>query len=84
MILRREMQLLNPDFDPLATLDSVVESVNSQARLLEELIKAHNRQEEMLHHLSRQCEFLNEELEKERAYMIRINQLVLEKLNDSK
>lgn len=76
--------MINPDFDPLATLDSVVVSTNNQAKLLEELIKAHNRQEQMLHHLSRQCEFLNEELEKERAMMIRINQLVIEKLDDIK
>ena len=76
--------MINPDFDPLATLESAIESINGQAKLLEELVKAHNRQEQMLHHLSRQCEFLNEELEKERAMMIRINQLVIEKLDDIK
>ena len=76
--------MLNPDFDPLATLDAAIDSINSQARLLEELVKAHNRQEQMLHHLSRQCEYLNEELEKERAMMIRMNKLVIEKLDDIK
>jgi hypothetical protein len=76
--------MINPDFDPLATLEAAIESINGQAKLLEELVKAHNRQEQMLHHLSRQCEFLNEELEKERAMMIRINQLVIEKLDDIK
>ena len=76
--------MINPEFDPLATLESAIESINGQAKLLEELVKAHNRQEQMLHHLSRQCEFLNEELEKERAMMIRINQLVIEKLDDIK
>lgn len=76
--------MLNPDFDPLATLDAAIESINSQARLLEELVKAHNRQEQMLHHLSNQCEYLNEELEKERTMMIRMNKLVIEKLDDIK
>lgn len=78
------MQLLNPNFDPLATLDAAVDSINSQARLLEELVLAHNRQEEMLHHLSQQCEFLNEELEKERAHMIRISKLIVAYTNDPK
>ena len=78
------MPLLNPNFDPLATLDAAVESINSQARLLEELVKAHNRQEQMLHHLSKQCEFLNEELEKERSHMLRINQLILNVIDDTK
>ena len=76
--------MLNPDFDPLATLEAAIDSINSQANLLEELVKAHNRQEKMLHHLNRQCEYLNEELEKERAMMIRMNKLVIEKLDDIK
>lgn len=78
------MHLLNPNFDPLATLDAVVESINGQAALLNELVQAHNRQEKMLHHLSMQCEMLNEELEKERSHMVRINKLILKHTDDSK
>ena len=76
--------MLNPNFDPLATLDAVVESVNSQAALLDELVKAHNRQENMLHHLSMQCEILNQQLEKERRHMLGISKLIMKHANDSK
>jgi hypothetical protein len=76
--------LLDPNFDPLATLDAVIESVNSQAALLDQLVQAHNRQEKMLHHLSMQCEILNQQIEKERNHMVGISKLILKHANDSK
>ena len=76
--------MLDPNFDPLATLDAVIESVNSQAALLDQLVQAHNRQEKMLHHLSMQCEILNQQIEKERSHMVGISKLILKHANDSK
>jgi hypothetical protein len=74
--------MIDPGFDPYDTMMQLIETVNSQARLLEEVVRAHNKHERSLLALLEQNNFLRHEHEVDRNQIVTISKALNELMND--
>jgi len=75
--------MIDPDFDPYSIMMQLVETVNSQARLLEEIVRAHNKHEQKMIALQNQNNFLRHEHDVDRKQIVLVSQALNELLSDS-
>jgi|TARA_B110000908_G_C9803647_1_gene249744 hypothetical protein len=75
--------MIDPGFDPYDTMIQLIETVNSQARLLEEVVRAHNKHERKMIALQDQNNFLRHEHEVDRKQIVTISKALTELINDT-
>lgn len=75
--------MIDPDFDPYNTMMQLIDTVNSQARLLEDVVRAHNKHERKMIALQDQNNFLRQEHEVDRKQIVTISKALTELINDT-